>query len=79
MKNRTSTSIAVGSALALTTALTATAVEANPFGFSELKQGYEISRIAEGNCGGEKKKSETEKKEKAEEAKCGEGKSAAAR
>lgn len=58
--------LATGTALALGLAsTTAFADNTNPFGMSELSQGYQVA-MEEGKCGGSKTKSS--------EGKCGEGK-----
>ena len=86
--NLTALSLATGTALVLGLASsTAFAESTNPFGMSELSQGYQVSmnegKCGEGKCGGSKAKSSEGKcgegkcggsKAKSSEGKCGEGK-----
>jgi uncharacterized low-complexity protein len=74
-----------GAALAMgVTASSAIAADSNPFGMTELSQGFNVAANTESKCGaakcGANKKASTESasKEKTAEGKCGEGKAKAA-
>jgi uncharacterized low-complexity protein len=80
-------SLVTGAALAMSVSAGASAAaDVNPFGMTELSQGYQLAgneaKCGEGKCGGSKQKSSEAKcgeaKTKAAEAKCGEGKAKAA-
>ena len=68
------TTLAVALGAVVMSAGIATEAQANPFGFEQLTQGYQLDggegKCGEGKCGADMKKSA----EKAKEGKCGEGK-----
>jgi uncharacterized low-complexity protein len=80
-KNVKPMAVALGSAVTATLATVSTAqADANPFGMTQLSEGYMVADSHEGKCGGMKEKEgkcgegKCGAKDKKMEGKCGEGK-----